>query len=169
MPGSEFLEQYEGQSVADLIALEERYRIDSLVLAFEQALQQKEAREGAAALSPEERAILAIEAFEREVNNGGYQQFFLNSSNEYAAAIVDALEAIGCPRVAATTRGAIAALRLDSDPSPSAVEAAVEAGGDGVAEVLGRLDEEFYDIADEDIAGCLFRYVKASEGKISLP
>jgi hypothetical protein len=35
MPGSEFLEQYGGQSVTDLIALEERYRIDSLVLAFE--------------------------------------------------------------------------------------------------------------------------------------
>jgi hypothetical protein len=168
MPGSEFLEAYDGQSLADLIALEDRYRIDSLVLAFEQALQQKETRDGADALSPEERVVLAIEAFEREVNNGGYEQFFLNSSNEYTAQIADALELIGCPKVAATARGAVAALGLGADASPSAVGAAVASGGDELVEALGRFDDEFYDVADEDIAGCLFRFVKTNQARISL-
>lgn len=168
MPGSEFLERYDGQSLAELIALEERYRIDSLVLAFEEALQQKEARDGAAALSPEERVVLAIEAFEREVNNGGFEQFFLNASNEYTAEIVRALQRVGCPKVAATTRGAIAALGLESDMSPSAVEAAVERGSDALREALGRSDDEFYENANEDIAGCLFRFVKDNQARIVL-
>jgi hypothetical protein len=168
MPGSEFLEAYDGQSLAELIALEDRYRIDSLVLAFEQALRQKEARDGAGALSPEERVVLVIEAFEREVNNGGYEQLFLNSSNEYTAEIVDALELIGCPKVAATARGAVAALGLDADASPSAVEAAVESGGDALVESLSRFDDQFYEVVDEDIAGCLFRFVKTNEARIIL-
>jgi hypothetical protein len=168
MPGSEFLEKYDGQSLAELLALEERYRIDSLVLAFEEALQQKEARGGADALSPEERVVLAIEAFEREVNNGGYEQFFINASNQYTPDIVRALNLVGCPKVAAITGAAIAALGLDPDLSPAAVEAAVESGGDAVREALGRFDDEFYEVTDEDIAACLFGFVKSNQGKIAL-
>jgi hypothetical protein len=45
---------YSGQSTDELLALEGRYRLDSLVLALEQALLQKAAREGTS-LRPEER------------------------------------------------------------------------------------------------------------------
>src|SRR5438552_11088290 len=67
----QWLAGHSGQSVEQLIALEGKYRIDSLVLAFEQAMHQKIARVGMAGLSDEERIICAIEALEREVNNGG--------------------------------------------------------------------------------------------------
>lgn len=66
---TEFLAGYSGQTTDELIALASNYRIDSIVLAFEQALDQRSlARE----LTVEESWILAIEALEREVNNGGY-------------------------------------------------------------------------------------------------
>ena len=77
----DFLPSWAGQSTDELIALAGKYRIDSLVLAFEQAIH------GKADVSPKERWILAVEGLEREVNNGGYAQFFLNSSVDYVADI----------------------------------------------------------------------------------
>jgi len=108
MSDLKWLDGYSGQTVDELLLLEAECRIDSLVLAFEQAVDQKAARLGVDALSGEERIILAIEALEREVNNGGYGQFFLNSSREFAPTIVRALALIGCPKTAAITQRAIA-------------------------------------------------------------
>ena len=167
MAGSEFLEAYQDQTLDELIALEDRYRVDSLVLACEAALLQKEARAGCA-LRPQERVIVAIEALEREVNNGGYSQFFVNSSNQYAGEIVEALETIDCPRVAATTRRAMAALALEGDVSPSAIEAKLVDDDDELEETLSQCDQEFYANADEDIARRLFSYIKANRTEISL-
>jgi hypothetical protein len=107
MPDLQWLDGYRGESVDQLIALEGKCRTDSLVLAFEQAMDQKAARVGEDKLRPEERIILAIEALEREVNNGGCGQFFVNSSREYAPIIVDALRRIGCPKTAEITQRAL--------------------------------------------------------------
>jgi len=74
-----------------LLALEGKYRIESPVHAFEQGISQKAEREGRQSLTEEERIVLAVEALEREVNNGGYDQFFVNSSREFARIIVGAL------------------------------------------------------------------------------
>ena len=61
---------YSGQSADQLLSLEGMYRIDSLVRAFEQAITQKAQRGGVQSLTDEERIVLAVEALEREVNNG---------------------------------------------------------------------------------------------------
>ena len=81
MVALKWLDRYSGESTDTLIALENEYRLDSIVLAFEEALDQKTARSGTDSLTAEEHVILAVEALEREVNNGGYSQFFFNSSN----------------------------------------------------------------------------------------
>src|SRR5215472_14129753 len=112
MADLKWLDGYSGQTIDQLVALEGEYRIDSLVTAFHEALDQKAARDGEESLSGEERVVLAIEALEREVNNGGFRQFFENSSQEYAPMIVQALERIGCARTAAITQEAIDALHL---------------------------------------------------------
>jgi len=49
-----------------VVAFEGKYRIDSLVLAFEQAISRKAARAGDHRLANEERVRLAVEALERE-------------------------------------------------------------------------------------------------------
>ena len=87
-----FLESYAGQTVDQLIALTSDYRVDSLVLAFEQAIEQKSAKRK---LSGPEIDILAIEAMEREVNNGGYHQFFSNDSKKHASVLPGALARVG--------------------------------------------------------------------------
>ena len=98
--GPEWLDGYSGQSVDELLSLEGSCRCDSLVLAFEEAIGRKSQHNGANSLTVEERVVLAVEALEREVNNGGYDQFFINSSREFAPTIVDALQRIGCKKAA---------------------------------------------------------------------
>ena len=159
---TEFLAGYSGQTTDELIALASNYRIDSIVLAFEQALDQRSlARE----LTVEESLILAIEALEREVNNGGYLQFFENSSREYTATIVRALEAISCPQVAALTQRAIDSLEIDGEITEAAVEAAIEAREDDISESLDALDSEYFQLS-ESIGDRLFEFIKAHKLQI---
>src|ERR1700722_14768800 len=56
-----FLQNFSGQTVEQLLSLEGEYRIDSLVLVFEDALGKKAFREGDHALNADEVVILAVE------------------------------------------------------------------------------------------------------------
>jgi hypothetical protein len=140
----DFLDSYGGQTTEQLIGLETRYRVDSLVLAFEQGIGQASVKR---ALTQEENYVLAVEALEREVNNGGYSQFFSNSSSEWADTIVAALRAIGCPKTAEISAKALAHRE------------------DG--KVLGECDERYY-ANDEPIADRLFDWIKRNRALIKL-
>ena len=111
-----FLESYTGQSTDELIALEGSFRVDSIVLAFEESLMAKDS------LNHEERVVVAVEALEREVNNGGYSQFFVNSSRRYTPFIAEALRAIGCPKTAVLCEEAMAVLGITSQHSSAEIE-----------------------------------------------
>jgi len=169
MPDAKFFEGYGGQSTEDLLGLSPSYRTDSLVLAFEQALDQKAARVGMAALTPEERVVLAIEAFEREVNNGGYAQFFGNSSGEFVGDIAQSLETIGCPNYAEVTRRAIAALEINGKPTPEQIEAALDAGGESLQAALEACDNAFFAVRSEDVAERLFSFVRQRKEHVCVP
>lgn len=119
-------ERASGKSVDELLAMTAGQNESQFLFAIELAIQQKEERVGLANLSDEERIVLAIEALEREVNNGGYSQFFLNSSREFAPIIVDSLLQVGCPEVAAITRKAIESIH-PSDWTRKSIEASVAA------------------------------------------
>jgi len=165
MPDLPFLQNYSGQTVEQLLSLEGEYRIDSLVLIFEEALLKKAFRDGDLSVSDEERVILAVEALEREVNNGGYSLFFENSTREFAPFIVQALVRIGCPKTAEITQRAIDALHLPI-LSVEAIEAAL--AGDNVSEEdLNECDRSYYQ-APEDIAGQLFAFIKKNKNSIKL-
>ena len=110
-----------GQTVEQLLSLEGKYRTDSLVLPFGQAIDQKTARVGDDGLTNEEGVVLAVEALEREVNNGGYAQFFKNSSRSFASTIVNSLRRIGCTKTATITQKAIETLGI-SDLTAEAIE-----------------------------------------------
>ncbi|MHC4177077.1 MAG: DMP19 family protein, partial [Planctomycetota bacterium] len=161
-----FLDQYSGQSLDELISLECEYRIDSLVLAFEQAIDQKAEAVGMESLSDEERTVLVVEALEREVNNGGYNQFFLNSK-EFTPIIVDALTRIGCPRTAEITQKAIDAIGISVPITPKAIDQVMDEESDQRDEKLNECDEMYYK-GKEDIAGRLFEFIKNNKPEIKL-
>lgn len=167
MSKEKWLDAYAGQTTDELIALQGEYRTDSLVLAFEQALDQKAERVGREGLTREELVILAIEALEREVNNGGYNQFFINSSKEYAAVVVDALKRIGCAETAQLTQRAIEALGIEGPVTIAAIDRVMENEDSERDDKLGACDEHYFDVAG-DLAGPLLEFIKGNKDKITL-
>jgi hypothetical protein len=157
---------YSGQRLDDLLSLEDRYRIDSLVVAVEQAIQQKLERAGPASLTNEERVVLAIEALEREVNNGGYEQFFLNSSREFASIIAQSLKRIGCRRTATITERALDALGC-AELTPDAIEQAIVEEDEDRDQALFVCDNQYF-ARDDDIEGHLWAFIKDNSSKIQV-
>ncbi|MHC4144841.1 MAG: DMP19 family protein [Planctomycetota bacterium] len=160
-----WLDEYSGQSTDELIALEGEYRTDSLVLAFEQAIDQKAARVGNDGLTDEERTILAVEALEREVNNGGYDQFFINSSKEFAPIIVDVLNRIGCAETAALTQEAIDALGVEGSLTVEAIDRVMGQESDQRHEKLNACDNTYYSVAG-DLSELLLGFIKRNKERI---
>ncbi len=158
-----WLEGFDGQSVDELLALEGTHRVDSLVLAFEQAIDQKRAREGDESLSEAEWTVLAVESLEREVNNGGYRQFFVNTV-EFAPIIVDSLRRIGCAKTAAISGDAIAALKLP-ELTVSAIEQVIYGDDNQRDEALGQCDDRFFEYV-ERIDENLLKYIRLHKEKI---
>jgi hypothetical protein len=70
-------------------------------------LLDKEERRGLASFSAPERHVYAVEGMSREVSNGGFGQFFVNSSGELAYDLVPALEAMGARRTLSIARRAL--------------------------------------------------------------
>jgi aspartokinase len=150
---------YDGQTTNELIALEGKYRTDSLVSAFEQAIQQKAERLGEDKLTAEERIVLAIEAMEREVNNGGFWQFFVNSSGEYAPLLVEALQRIGCLKTAIIAQEAMeirAQFAGDDDEDQQNIER---------IDALTACDERYFQ-RPEDIEQALFEFITKNRSAI---
>ena len=155
-----FLAGYEGQLTEELLALEAQFRIDSLVLAFEQAIQSKSPE----SISVEESYVLAVEGLEREVNNGGYTQFFTNSSGEFAPIMEVALRAIGCPKTADITRDAIVALGLDKVTAETVAEATL-ANDELIEQALAACDDRYF-ANDEPISDRLFRWIAVHKDRL---
>jgi hypothetical protein len=151
---------YTGQDTAEILAHKATHRIDSLLCALEQAIQLRQSRFPALATTPEEHALLAVMALEREVNNGGYHQFFVNSSRKYAPAIVPALESIGCVVTAALTQRAMHALNLDS-PTVEGIENSISKPDPERDKVLDALDRQFYEVFE--IEPKLFAFVESRQ------
>jgi hypothetical protein len=158
---------YAGESAAELFALAATHRADSLVVAFETALERKASSLGSEALSEAERDVLAVEGLEREVNNGGYSQFLLNSSNEYADSIVAALRRIGCTATASITERALAALPPGTALTPDSLTSAIEQEDAARDQRLEECDQAYFD-AREDIASALLRYLLSHRDTVQL-
>jgi hypothetical protein len=159
----QWLDGYNGQTVDELIALEGKYRIDSLVLAFEQMVDQKIAREGGEKVADEEFVILAIEAMEREVNNGGWGQFFVNTG-QFAGVIVDALQRIRCPKTAKIAGKAVKIVEK-APITEEEIENGTWEDNEKRQDALGECDNLYFE-RPENIEESLFAFIKANRAKI---
>ena len=157
-----FLAGYSGQTLEELLALASTHRVDSIVLAVEEALQKKAPTD----LEPPERVVLAVEALEREVNNGGYNQFFLNEP-AFAHDITDALDEIGCAETARITREAAAVLGIQPDWTIDQIQAAAADSTDEVDARLSELDDEFFTYPDQ-IDDRLLAFIRTNVNDIRL-
>ncbi len=106
-----------------------------------------------------QKVFSAIWALESEVNNGGFSQYFLNSSSETAGFAAEALEAASAPRTADICRRAItAAFPEGLPPDPEAISLAASDFSEAVEDKLDALDREFYQYP-HDLTELLFAFV----------
>ena len=152
-----------GKSVDELLAITNGNEIE-FIQSLEMAIQQKAERVGVDDMTEEEIIVLAIEALEREVHNGGYSQFIVNSSREYTPIIVHALLRIGCSKTAEITKSAIAAAGFQGLTRMALAEALNAYSGADNQE-LDECDQLYYR-AGENILGYLIDFVKDNKSAI---
>lgn len=158
--------EYSGETTDELLGYPATRQHDSLVRAFEVGLQRKASRRGDRALTQEERVVLAVRALDREVNNGGYDQFFRNSSRKFAPQIVQALSRISCRRAAKITQKALDALHASS-VTVARIEALMQDADEERDQELDRCDQLFYKTS-QGIPKRLYAFIKANKRRIRL-
>jgi len=80
-----------------------------ILIGLSESPQTKFGKEDFSSQSIAQKTFSALWEVESEVNNGGFSQYFVNSSAESAHFLVDALNMIGAPKTADICQSAIAA------------------------------------------------------------
>src|SRR5690349_10093080 len=113
------------------------------------------------ALSAPERVFRAVWELEAEVNNGGFHQYFFNSSGQFAPFALGALRAVGASQTAGMLQRAISVIGTDVQWSNDAArqERLVALPDAAVAE-LDDLDRAFLGYPD-NLTALLYNYVCA--------
>ena len=114
-------------------------------------------------LNEYEKNVIFIEMLEGQVNNGGFDQYFFNSTGEYAYETLKALEEINANQTAKILNSAIKA--FPTLPVPKDTEQRrelMEDIPDNISENWDKLDDEFYEYP-ENLAGLVIEYVKTNK------
>jgi hypothetical protein len=116
-------------------------------------------------LSPGFRAVFSTWILEGEVNNGGFNQFFWNSSGEYAADAAAGFDLIGAPAYARLMRRAIAIrdadlAKIQALKKRGTLEAFSESYKNNR---LSALDDEFYKLGNS-LSAARIKFVRARPG-----
>lgn len=110
-------------------------------------------------LSHPERVFFIAQNVEMEVNNGGFSQFFYNSSGDFAGEMTEAFQVIGAEKTAAICRQALDAI---GQPLPvnraERIELLEKIETDALTNALDACDNAFYEYQD-DLTACNNAYV----------
>ncbi len=101
------------------------------------------------------RLLLCAHWAQSEICNGGFQQFFFNSTGVLAPEAVEAYEAVGMPRLAATVHEAAA---LMGTPYPRERDVRIglleaEGSNDAILAAFTPLETLFYELVDSERGG----------------
>jgi hypothetical protein len=110
-------------------------------------------------LTAAEKVFVSIWELESEVNNGGFDQYFLNSSGDNARYCVSALEKIGAMNFAALVKQANSVFENGEPPAdPGIRQPQVVKFSDEQKKFLGELDQKFFKYPD-NLTDLLFDFV----------
>jgi hypothetical protein len=158
-----WLDGYAGQTVDEVLSFEGTENTYLILHTIEEAIQKKLDVEGRLKMTGIMLMVLSVMALSREVNNGGYSQFFTNASCRFAPRIVDDLVRIGCAEIADITQQALDSLEIPKLIVP-AIEAAMKTENVTRDRTLSRCDIAFYD--QTVLSERLFAYVKTHQAGI---
>ena len=111
-------------------------------------------------LNEAEKTFLYVEILEAEINNGGFDQFFFNSSGDYANETLEALKRIGATKNAKIVEEAYS--YFPENPIPKNNEKRreiLENIDEQTSEKWTQLEDKFY-LYEENIGGLVLDYVR---------
>lgn len=115
-------------------------------------------------LSPAEKTFYLVFQLEGEVNNGGFSQFFYNSSDNFANDTAAALREIGAEKTAVICDRALAAfggtIPINRDVMLNNIFT------DGINKTLSQCDSEFYEYTD-DLVELNYQFVFSNKNKFT--
>lgn len=127
---------------------DEDYEIDNFVVDMFEAVALKCADgDRMEALNAHERIFYIVQTLEQEVNNGGFSQFFYNSSGDFANELVDAFTTIGAHKTAAICKKALSAFRDVVPTDRTQREALLDRMH--CDKLWEKCDDAFYEYADD--------------------
>jgi len=119
-----------------------------------------------ARLTTAEQVFVTVWTLEADVNNGGFDQYYLNSSGDHAWYAPAALRAIGAERTAAIAERASAPFGPDGPaPDRDTRLASLDKLPEGVDDLWNDCDLAFYAYPD-DLTALLSAYVQAHKSEI---
>lgn len=117
-------------------------------------------------LTEAEQVFVAIWELEAEVNNGGFEQYYYNSSGDTAYFVVEALERVGALQMAAIVRQANAGF-AEGGPSRSRPERQKQLAAlpNQVKGLLDELTDRFFDYPD-NLTELLYAFIREHRHEI---
>ena len=95
------------------------------------------------------KIAVCVHQLEAQVNNGGFDQFFFNSSGAYTLDTISALETIGAHSTAKLLCDAVAIAYPEGFPGDSSLHQANLIDEESVSDALDLLDASFYAYKDD--------------------
>lgn len=131
-----------------------------LIIALQERVSHRQAEVGFDGLSEPERVFICVQDVESEVNNGGFLQYFSNSTGDHALFASRSFEAIGANHTAGIVNRACAVFPNGEPPSDRTErEEILEQIDERIEGVLSELDDAFYEYND-DLEKLVLTYVK---------
>lgn len=113
-----------------------------------------------------ERVFYINQLLEMEVNNGGFFQFFYNSSGNFANEVVDSISKIKADRVVEIYKKA---LEFFKGEVPTDIEERRDLLDEVDEEIFDALDREFYNFEDENDFNVLnYAFIQENKDKFDL-
>lgn len=134
--------------------------INDFIIALLEHIQEKsQYGDEMSVLSNPERVFYITQTLEIEVNNGGFSQFFYNSSVDFTNELIGAFSEIGAWATVAICQKAIAVfdreIPVDRDAREEMLD---ELERDEIDEILDECDKAFYEYVD-DLNALNYAYV----------
>jgi len=122
--------------------------------------------ENPGALTKPQLLFYLNQQLEREVNNGGFHQFFFNSTGDYSYETIESLKAIGATYTCDLVRAAIDEFPNSSIPEDIIVrrQLMIELWPDSENEKWNELDTKFFEYKD-DLNELNLKYVAANRAE----
>jgi hypothetical protein len=132
---------------------------NEILVGLSESERTKFGKEDFALQSFPQKVFSSIWAVESEVNNGGFSQYFLNSSAETASFVAQALDTIGAPKTADICRRAVERAFPDGLPATAnEISSTAVDFSDDLLAGLDALDREFF-AYPHGLTDLLFGYV----------